>query len=59
MPNLCVQQGVRMIELTGEMEGSLCRVNRAIAEHRTVSTQAVVEGRLRRALQVSSVKSEP
>lgn len=48
-----------MIELTGEMEGSLCRVNRAIAEHRTVSTQAVVEGRLRRALQVSSVKSEP
>lgn len=49
MPNLCAQQGAGMIELTGavEMDGSLCRVNRAIAEYRSVSTKPAIAGRLR------------
>lgn len=51
---VCVQQGMGTAELTGavEMDGILCRVRSAIAEHRYVSTKPAVAGRLRQARQV-------
>ena len=49
-----VYNKVWMNGLTGaeEMEGSLCKVNRAIAQLRSVSTKPLVSGRRRQVLQV-------
>jgi len=55
---VCVQQGVGRSELTGAVarDGILCRVNRAIAHYRSVSSKPAVAGRLRQALQVPPPK---
>lgn len=58
---VCAQQGTRpTVELTGavEMDGSLCRVSRAIAEHKYVSTtKPAIAGRFRQARQVPQAKA--